>query len=100
MYKRQLLYIDAQVREVTPQTREQLRDAISHGAVMRVRPKLMTVLTILVGLAPVFLSDGLGADIMRRIALPMIGGMVSTLMLTLFVIPTVYYLWIGRQFDR
>jgi len=55
-----LLYIDAQVREVTPQTREQLRDAISHGAVMRVRPKLMTVLTILVGLAPVFLSDGLG----------------------------------------
>ena len=95
-----LLYIDAQVREVTPQTREQLRDAISHGAVMRVRPKLMTVLTILVGLAPVFLSDGLGADIMRRIALPMIGGMVSTLMLTLFVIPTVYYLWIGRQFDR
>lgn len=95
-----LLYIDAQVREVTPQTREQLRDAISHGAVMRVRPKLMTVLTILVGLAPVFLSDGLGADIMRRIALPMIGGMVSTLMLTLFVIPTVYYLWIGRQFSR
>ncbi len=95
-----LLYIDAQVREVTPQTREQLRDAISHGAVMRVRPKLMTVLTILVGLAPVFLSYGLGADIMRRIALPMIGGMVSTLMLTLFVIPTVYYLWIGRQFDR
>lgn len=95
-----LLYIDAQVREVTPQTREQLRDAISHGAVMRVRPKLMTVLTILVGLAPVFLSDGLGADIMRRIALPMIGGMVSTLMLTLFVIPTVYYLWIGRQFHR
>lgn len=95
-----LLYIDAQVREVAPQTREQLRDAISHGAVMRVRPKLMTVLTILVGLAPVFLSDGLGADIMRRIALPMIGGMVSTLMLTLFVIPAVYYLWIGRQFNR
>lgn len=95
-----LLYIDAQVREVAPQTREQLRDAISHGAVMRVRPKLMTVLTILMGLAPVFLSDGLGADIMRRIALPMIGGMVSTLMLTLFVIPTVYYLWIGRQFNR
>jgi Cu(I)/Ag(I) efflux system membrane protein CusA/SilA len=94
-----LLYIDAQVREVAPQNREQLRDAISHGAVMRVRPKLMTVLTILVGLAPVFLSDGLGADIMRRIALPMIGGMLSTLLLTLIVIPTIYYLWVGRRYS-
>jgi Cu(I)/Ag(I) efflux system membrane protein CusA/SilA len=94
-----LLYIDAQVRDVVPKNREQLRNAISHGAVMRVRPKLMTVLTILLGLAPVFLSDGLGADIMRRIALPMIGGMLSTVLLTLIVIPTIYYLWVGRQFS-
>ena len=93
-----LLYIDGRVREVRPQSGAELRDAISHGAVMRVRPKLMTVLTILVGLSPVFLSDGLGADVMRRIALPMIGGIVSTLVLSLLVIPVVYYLWVGREF--
>lgn len=92
-----LLYIDGRVREVRPQSGAELRDAISHGAVMRVRPKLMTVLTILVGLSPVFLSDGLGADVMRRIALPMIGGIVSTLVLSLLVIPAVYYLWVGRE---
>lgn len=94
-----LLYIDARVRKVNPQNREQLLGAISHGAVMRVRPKLMTVLTILLGLAPVFLGDGLGADVMRRIALPMIGGMLSTLVLTLIVIPTIYYLWVGREYS-
>ena len=95
-----LLYIDAQVRKVVPENKEQLRNAISYGAVMRVRPKLMTVFTILAGLTPVFLSDGPGADIMRRIALPMIGGMISTLILTLIVIPTIYYLWVGREFSR
>ena len=93
-----LLYIDAQVREEQPKSRAELFEAISHGAAMRVRPKLMTVLTILVGLAPVFLTDGLGADVMRRIALPMLGGMVSTLLLTLIVIPAIYYIWVGRTF--
>lgn len=94
-----LLYIDAQIREVEPINRSELFDAISTGAVMRLRPKLMTVLTVLFGLAPVFISDGLGADVMRRIALPMMGGMLSTLLLTLIVIPTVYYIWCAREFD-
>jgi Cu(I)/Ag(I) efflux system membrane protein CusA/SilA len=94
-----LLYIDAQVRKVNPSTISELRDAINDGALLRVRPKLMTVLTILVGLAPIFLSDGLGADVMRRIALPMIGGILTTLMLSLIVIPSVYYLWVGRELD-
>jgi len=94
-----LLYIDGQVREEQPKNRAELFEAISHGAAMRVRPKLMTVLTILVGLAPVFLTDGLGADVMRRIALPMLGGMVSTLLLTLIVIPAIYYIWVGRSFS-
>lgn len=94
-----LLYIDAQVRKVNPSTISELRDAINDGALLRVRPKLMTVLTILVGLAPIFLSDGLGADVMRRIALPMIGGILTTLMLSLIVIPTVYYLWVGRELE-
>ncbi len=69
-----------------------------HGAVLRVRPKLMTVLTIFVGLAPIFITEGLGSDVMRRIALPMLGGMTSTTILTLIVIPVVYYLWEGRHF--
>jgi len=66
--------------------------------VQRVRPKLMTVLTIIAGLLPIFFTDGLGSDVMRRIALPMVGGMASTTVLTLIVIPVVYYLWESRRF--
>ena len=95
-----LLYIDAKVREARPNNKSELLEAIKQGAVMRVRPKLMTVLTIILGLAPVFFSDGLGADVMRRIALPMIGGMVSALLLTLIVIPTVYAIWVSREFSH
>lgn len=91
-----LIYIDHQVRADQPRTIERLREAVSHGAVLRVHPKLMTVATILVGLAPIFLTDGLGADVMRRIALPMLGGMISTALLTLIVIPVIYYIWVGR----
>ena len=82
-----MLYIDAQVRQAKPNTRNGLLEAINQGAVMRLRPKLMTVLTILIGLAPIFITEGPGADVMRRIALPMLGGMMSTMMLTLVVIP-------------
>jgi Cu(I)/Ag(I) efflux system membrane protein CusA/SilA len=64
---------------------------------MRVRPKLMTVFTLLVGLAPIFLTEGFGSDVMRRIALPMLGGMASTLILTLIVIPAIYYIRTGFQ---
>ena len=71
--------------------------AVSRGAAMRVRPKLMTVTTIFAGLAPIFLTDGLGSDVMRRIALPMLGGMASTLLLTLVVIPAIYYIRVGLQ---
>ncbi len=93
-----LLYIDHQVRNSPPKTRQELFDAVMNGAVLRVRPKLMTVSVIIAGLAPIFLSDGLGSDVMRRIALPMVGGMISTTILTLIVIPVVYYLWEGRRF--
>ena len=92
-----LLYIDSEVRKAEPETREALYAAISRGAAMRVRPKLMTVTTIFAGLAPIFLTDGLGSDVMRRIALPMIGGMASTLVLTLIVIPAIYYIRTGFQ---
>lgn len=92
-----LLYIDHQVREDKPQSPAQLFSAVSAGAALRVRPKLMTVTTVIAGLAPIFITDGLGADVMRRIALPMLGGMISTMVLTLIVVPVVYYIWVGRQ---
>ena len=60
----------------------------------------MTVLTVMAGLAPIFLTEGLGSDVMRRIALPMLGGMVSTTILTLIVIPAIYYIWVGRQLPK
>lgn len=92
-----LLYIDNQVRAHPPTTRGDLIESIMAGAVMRVRPKLMTVLTIVAGLLPIFFTDGLGTDVMRRIALPMIGGMVSTTVLTLIVIPAIYLIWESRN---
>lgn len=95
-----LLYIDSEVRTRMPEDRDALREAVIIGAVQRLRPKLMTVITIFAGLAPVFLTDGLGADVMRRIALPMVGGMASTLILVLFVVPAVYLIWVGRTLPQ
>jgi len=92
-----LLYVDAEVRKTKPETQGDLFAAISRGAAMRVRPKLMTVTTIFAGLAPIFLTEGLGSDVMRRIALPMASGMASTLILTLIVVPAIYYIRVGRQ---
>ena len=61
-----------------------------HGAVERVRPKMMTVVAIMAGLLPILWSTGAGSEIMQRIAVPMIGGMISSTLLTLVVIPAVY----------
>ena len=93
-----LLYIDSQVRDHPPKTRQELIDSIMAGAVMRVRPKMMTVLVIVGGLLPIFFTEGLGSDVMRRIALPMVGGMASTTLLTLIIIPVVYLIWEERRF--
>ncbi len=73
-------------------TREQLVEALDEGAVLRVRPKTMTVAVILAGLAPLLLSEGTGAEVMQRIAAPMIGGMVTAPLLSMLVIPAAYYL--------
>jgi Cu(I)/Ag(I) efflux system membrane protein CusA/SilA len=70
-----------------------LHDAIIEGAVQRVRPKIMTASAILIGLLPIMWSHGAGADVMKRIAAPMIGGMVSSTILTLIVIPVLYFFW-------
>ncbi|MBL4844643.1 MAG: efflux RND transporter permease subunit [Planctomycetes bacterium] len=73
-----------------------LRDAIYHGAVKRVRPKAMTAAVIIAGLAPILWSDGAGADVMKRIALPMIGGVMTSTVMELLVYPAIYYIWRGR----
>ncbi|MEP6888460.1 MAG: efflux RND transporter permease subunit, partial [Nitrospirales bacterium] len=74
-----------------------LREAIIEGAVQRVRPKVMTASAILIGLLPIMWSHGAGADVMKRVAAPMIGGMVTSTLLTLLVIPSLYALWRGRR---
>jgi Cu(I)/Ag(I) efflux system membrane protein CusA/SilA len=73
-------------------SRADLRRAIMHGAVERVRPKMMTVVAIMAGLLPILWSTGTGSEVMRRIAIPMVGGMVSSTLLTLLVIPAIYAL--------
>ncbi len=72
-------------------------DAVEHGAVERVRPKVMTVTAIMAGLVPILWSQGAGADVMKRIAAPMVGGMLSSTVLTLVVIPAIYSLWKERS---
>ena len=73
-----------------------LRDAIYHGAVKRVRPKAMTACVIIAGLAPILWSHGAGADVMKRIATPMVGGVVTSTLMELLVYPAIFYLWRAR----
>jgi Cu(I)/Ag(I) efflux system membrane protein CusA/SilA len=84
-------------RENRLQSLADLRDAIIEGAVLRVRPKIMTASAIILGLLPIMWSQGTGADVMKRIAAPMIGGMVTATVLTLLVIPAVYFIWRSRS---
>jgi Cu(I)/Ag(I) efflux system membrane protein CusA/SilA len=74
-------------------TRGDLVEAIVHGAVKRVRPKAMTVFAAMIGLLPIMWSIGTGADLMKRIAAPMIGGLVTSFLMELLVYPAVYFLW-------
>jgi Cu(I)/Ag(I) efflux system membrane protein CusA/SilA len=74
-----------------------LIEAIVHGAVKRVRPKAMTVGAAFMGLLPIMWSTGTGADLMKRIAAPMVGGLVTSFLLELLVYPAVYYLWRRRE---
>jgi Cu(I)/Ag(I) efflux system membrane protein CusA/SilA len=76
-----------------PTTVAQLREAVRHGAVERLRPVMMTVTAIIAGLAPILWGEGTGADVMKRIAAPMVGGMATATLLTLAVIPAIYFLW-------
>ena len=91
-----LLYLDLAWKERKPSTRDEAREAIVQGAVKRIRPKMMTVATILVGLVPILWSQGTGADVMKRIAAPMVGGVVTSAILELVVYPALYLIWKGR----
>jgi Cu(I)/Ag(I) efflux system membrane protein CusA/SilA len=92
-----LLFLDLSyeqaVREGRMRNHHDLREAIVHGAVKRIRPKMMTVLAAFVGLLPIMLSQGTGSDMMKRVVAPMIGGLVTSFVLELLVYPPLYEMW-------
>jgi len=96
-----LLYLDLAHDEWKKQGRllgeADLREAIYHGAVKRVRPKAMTAAVIIAGLVPILWSHGTGADVMKRIAMPMVGGVVTSTLMELLVYPAIYYAWKRRE---
>jgi Cu(I)/Ag(I) efflux system membrane protein CusA/SilA len=100
-----LIYLDNALTAVIEQRRLEgraltaadLYHAIIEGAVERVRPKMMTVSAIMAGLLPILFSTGTGSEVMQRIAVPLVGGMLSSTILTLIVIPAIYGLVKGRQ---
>ncbi len=78
-------------------TLDELREAVIEGALLRIRPIMMTVAAIFAGLLPIMLGTGTGSEVMRRIAAPMVGGMISATILTLIVIPAVFFIWKRRE---
>ncbi len=77
-----------------------IEDAVMHGAVKRIRPKIMTVSVILAGLVPIMFSTGTGADVMKRIAAPMVGGVVTSTILELIIYPAIYVIWKERDLKK
>jgi len=92
-----LLFMELAYKEAIEQNRmktdKDLKDAILQGSVRRLRPKMMTVAAAFVGLLPIMWSTGAGADVMKRIAAPMVGGLITSFLLGLLVYPAIYYLW-------
>ncbi len=87
-------------RASRPFTLDHLENAVIEGSLLRVRPIAMTVFSVVIGLLPVMLGQGVGSEVMKRIAAPMVGGMISALVLTLIVIPAIYYLWQRRKLKK
>lgn len=93
-----LTYLDNKFNELNDEfTVEALKQAVIQGCEMRIRPVMMTSTSIIFGLMPVMYGTGTGSEVMSRIATPMVGGMISALVLTLVVLPAVYFLWRKRQ---
>jgi Cu(I)/Ag(I) efflux system membrane protein CusA/SilA len=99
-----LLYLDIAYREWrergAPGGYAGLAAAVDHGAVQRIRPKMMTVVTVLVSLVPILWSSGTGADVMKRIAAPMVGGVLTSFLAELVVFPAMYFIWRSRGVER
>ncbi len=99
-----LLYLDQAYdkrrREGGMRNPEDLREAIREGAVKRIRPKMMTVMAIIMGLLPIMWSQGAGADVMKRIAAPMIGGIITSFVLELVIYPVIFEIWKGRDLRK
>src|SRR5260370_38269127 len=99
-----LLYLNIEYRgrpeKGQMKTMVDLKDAIEDGAVKRLRPKVMTVAVMFMGLVPIMWSNGAGSDVMRRIAAPMIGGIFTSFLLELLVYPAIYEIWKGREVRR
>jgi Cu(I)/Ag(I) efflux system membrane protein CusA/SilA len=99
-----LLYLDLAYDEWKKsgrlRTREDLKEAVMSGAVKRIRPKIMTVSVILAGLVPIMFSHGAGADVMKRIAAPMVGGVITSTILELVIYPAIFMIWKERELRR
>ena len=88
----QAMLIEHNEKAITT-TKTDVLQVVLHGAGMRVRPVMMTAGTVIVGLLPILYGTGTGSEVMSRIAAPMVGGMFSAVILTLLILPTLYYLW-------
>jgi Cu(I)/Ag(I) efflux system membrane protein CusA/SilA len=99
-----LLYLDLAYNKWKGEGRigtlQDIEDAVMEGAVKRIRPKIMTVAVILAGLVPILFSTGTGADVMKRIAAPMVGGVVTSTILELVIYPAIYVIWKERELKR
>jgi Cu(I)/Ag(I) efflux system membrane protein CusA/SilA len=99
-----LLYLDLAydewVKKGRMKTVADLQESIMHGAVKRIRPKIMTVSVILAGLIPIMFSHGTGADVMKRIAAPMVGGVITSTILELIIYPAIYRIWKGKGLEK
>jgi len=99
-----LLYLDLAYERWKKEGRlkgiQDLKEAILFGAAKRIRPKIMTVSVILAGLIPIMFSHGIGSDVMKRIAAPMVGGVITSMIMELVIYPTIYMIWKGRKFKK
>lgn len=99
-----LLYLDLAYKQWKNEGRlntiDDLKDAVMYGAVKRLRPKMMTVSVILAGLIPIMFSHGTGSDVMKRIAAPMVGGVITSTILTLIIYPAIYMIWRSRELKK
>lgn len=95
-----IVYIREAIQRRSPRSNTELREAVMEGAALRVRPKAMTAAVIIAGLMPIMLGMGSGTEVMQRIAAPMIGGMVTAPLVSMLLIPVMYFLWQRRRLSN